>query len=152
MSHSHPHQTHAEKGSEKIEKRDVHFGWVTAGLGSLTIFILVSIVTCLICFKGLKWFLDYTDKPTAPMFESKMVPAEPRLQSAEAQDFIEVQKEQREMTESYAVIDEAAQIARIPVKRAMQMLAEKPEILNPPAPEKKQGEKEKVKSEAAVPA
>ncbi len=122
------HSTRSVNTDEKIEKTDVRFGGILVSLGALTLFILGSVVICYGCFKALEFYMNYTDKAVSVMFESKIQLPEPRLQTLPAQDLMTVNDEEKKIIEGYAVIDSSAGIARIPVARAMQMLAEKPDV------------------------
>lgn len=123
-----PHHSPHPGGSENIEKRDVHFPPIVLALVGLTFFIIGSILICYFCFKGLEVWFNKIDKPVPPMFESRMTPPEPALQATPYADLKVYQAEQKKLVESYAVLDPEAGITRIPVSRAMQMLAEKPDF------------------------
>lgn len=145
---AHTHHSH-QGGSENIEKRDVRFGGIMVSLGALTLFIASSIIICVVCFKGLEWYFKHSDKGMPDMFVAQMTPAEPRLQAAPALDMVKYKEEQRNLAGSYAVMDPAAGMARIPVTRAIEMIAEKPDIfhqekMEPKAEPKKESSAAKV--------
>lgn len=113
---------------EKIEKRDVKIAAIFISLGALAFFIIASIVASVFTFRVIEDYLNKNDVTTAPMFEAKIEPPQPRLQVTPKQDLKDLQAEQKKMTEEYLILDPAAGIARIPVSRAMEMLAEKPDL------------------------
>ena len=121
------HYSPSEIIQEKIEKRDVRFAAILISLGGLTFFIIGSIAAGLVVFKGLNDYLKRCDNPLACMFEAKVETPEPRLQNTPAQDLIRFKGEQKKVVDSYEILDPSAGIARVPVSRAMELLAENPE-------------------------
>lgn len=113
---------------EKIEKRDVKIAAIMISLVALAFFIIASIVGSVFVFRSIEDYLNKKDAPPALMFEAKVEPPQPRLQVTPLQDLKELQAEQKRITEGYLILDTEAGIARIPVKRAMEMLAEKPDL------------------------
>jgi len=68
-----------------------------------------------------------------PLFAAAVDYSGPHLQGDPAADRIRIQKEQLEQLSSYGWVDRKAKIARIPIDRAMDLVAESsaPELLSP---------------------
>lgn len=67
------------------------------------------------------------DDPAAPTLLEALAPYEPpspRLQVQPAEDLRQLRTEERAVLESYAWVDEAAGIARVPIDRAIELLLE----------------------------
>ena len=140
----------SDPAQEKIEKRDVHFASVLISLGGLTFFIVGSIVAGFVVYKGLEFYIKKCDRPAACMFEAKVQVPEPRLQVTPAQDLIQVKSEQQKIVEGYAVLDAGAGTARIPVSRAIEMIADKPDIFLRKKEEPEEVKLEEKKQEAVL--
>lgn len=63
--------------------------------------------------------------PPGPLATIEQVPPAPRLQAAPALELEEMQARDRLILESYGWVDRDAGIARIPIERAMAILAER---------------------------
>ena len=110
------------------------------GIGLLILTVLISVVVW--------WTFDYfaahaakVEQPLSLLASSrgKSLPPEPRLQVSPAQDLREVQAAEDTLLHSYGWVDEQAGVVRIPVERAMQLLAER----GLPAQPQNEGEKGK---------
>ena len=144
------HSTPSSDAQEKIEKRDVHFPAILISLGGLTFFIIGSIMAGFAVYKGLEFYIKKCDNPAACMFEAKVPVPEPRLQVTPAQDLIEFKREQQKTVNGYAVLDAGAGIARIPVSRAIEMIAQNPDIFLKKKEELKEIKSEEKKQEAVL--
>lgn len=113
--------SHSEEGN--YEKRDVKLRIIVYSLVGLTFLIALGIGISVACFRGLESWMKKGDKPLSPVMQTKVVPPEPRLQVYPAADLETFQKEQQESLSGYAWIDPQAGIARIPIERAMEILA-----------------------------
>jgi len=80
------------------------------------------------------WLFDYfaartaqLDQPRSPLASSsprESLPPEPRLQVSPAQDLKELRAAEDAMLHSYGWVDQQAGVVRIPIERAMELLAE----------------------------
>jgi hypothetical protein len=79
------------------------------------------------------------DRPPSPIAEQQLdpIPPGPRLQAVPPRDMDELRAQDKEAMTSYGWVDRAGGVARIPVDRAIAILAEKglPRIVAPAAPE-----------------
>lgn len=111
---------------QRYELRDVSvrlFGMVVLGLLLLT---LLGMAVSL-------WFFNFeaqrtrrADVPPPPLAETLPAePPEPRLQEVPAADLQQLEKEEKAVLENYAWIDEKSGIVRIPIDRAIELLAER---------------------------
>lgn len=101
-------------------------GIVLTGLG----LALVVVV-----FAALMWWLLVTlrgaaraaDPPPPALPEARVVvePPEPRLQSSPEQDMRRMRAEEEMLLGGWAWVDEGAGIARVPIERAMEIVAER---------------------------
>ncbi len=118
---------HADVPSAGHEERDVNARAVTAT--GLAIFGLV-----LSSVFGM-WFLFHflsereagrsAPPPAIVRQEGPRLPPEPRLQAAPVADFKAIQAAERKLMDSYAWIDPDHGIVRIPVERALEVVARK---------------------------
>ena len=109
------------------EKKDVSFSGVMMTLALLTAFIAAGFLLSYVSLAGLEFLERKFQKPLPPMMQTGVLPPEPRLQAYPAQDLMVFQKEQQKSVSEYEWVNQAAGVARIPVERAMQILAkEKP--------------------------
>lgn len=123
MSHQ-----HSSGGADNYEKKDVRVSVVAGSLVLLTFFIVAGIVISYASYAGLEFWMKKHDPPLPPMLQTHVVVPEPRLQVRPADDLALFQKEQQETLNSYAWVDREAGVARIPIQRAMEILAENPKI------------------------
>ena len=61
----------------------------------------------------------------SPVFEARQLPPEPRLQVSPQQDLREILTNEMDVLHSYGWIDRQAAIVRIPIERAIDLLAER---------------------------
>ncbi len=117
----------AGMSSGGYEKRDVSI----RGGALLTLGILVVILLVLIGMKGLFDHLAEREKRSQPPptsevpVEANRMPPEPRLQMSPVQDYRKVRAEEDWALEHYAWVDRSAGKVRIPIARAIDLLAER---------------------------
>jgi hypothetical protein len=119
------HAEHAELGHEERDIRLRPILW--AGVSLIVLAIVVHV--------GLWWLFDYfTERrtrveappgPTAPLAWPRQLPPGPRLQTDPHRDLQEFLGAESAVLESYGWVDQEAGIARIPISRAMELLAER---------------------------
>ena len=145
-----------EHGDVSFEARDISISSVLWSLVYLAATVFVSLVICLYFFKFTTQHIASQEKPRSIVRqqmnsedEKRMaMPQEPRLQGVPGHES-DAQQDMRDKiasdtsaNESYRWVDEKAGLAQIPVKEAMQIIAEKglPSV-TPAAPEKKSEKK-----------
>jgi hypothetical protein len=108
------------------EERDIRLRPIIwAGVGLVVLVIVVHV--------GLWWlFDDFTERrtrlegpptPTAPLAWPRQLPPGPRLQTDPHQDLQAWLGAENAVLQSYGWVDQEAGIARIPIARAMELLA-----------------------------
>ena len=154
-----PHKTGGgnspEHGDVSFESRDISISSVLWSLVYLALTVVVSLVICFYFFKFTTQYVASQEKPR-PIIRQQMssedeermtMPAEPRLQgvpgheSDPQQDMRDKIASDTTANESYRWVDEKAGVAQIPVKEAMQIIAEKGLPSVTPAPAEKKTEK-----------
>lgn len=75
---------------------------------------------------GLRANLEAADPPPPILPEARVqdLPPEPRLQTSPEEDLRELRLEEDEYLNGYGWVDRGAGVARVPIERAMEMLAE----------------------------
>jgi hypothetical protein len=125
---------------EGYETRDVSTRLVLWAGAGLTLLVVASSIAML-------WFFDVLDRretrsqpQLSPLARSSQEqPPEPRLQALPRKDLAEVVDQQDRILSSYGWVDEGAGIARIPIGRAIEIVATRgvPPRTRPAATEKK---------------
>jgi hypothetical protein len=107
------------------ETRDVNIRPIA--LFGAGLFLLTGVVLLL-----MGWMFGYfsarqarLDAPLSPLAEIRRQPPEPRLQVAPAKELQEIRAAEDAVLSSYGWIDQKAGIVRIPIDRAIELLAER---------------------------
>jgi hypothetical protein len=96
--------------------------------------ILAGVILCGLVIAGLlvsggvlHYFVGHQGlgPPASPFENVRMLPPEPRLQVSAPKDLKQYKAAQEELLNSYGWVDENAGIVRIPIGRAMDILAQK---------------------------
>lgn len=115
-------KTPEELGHEPL---DVNIGGVTKGVAVL----FASIAAALLIVGGILYLLFAVkgQMPTVlgPEARMELPPNVPELDSNQRGSLRELRREESEMLTSYGWVDTQAGIARIPIKRAMEMIIER---------------------------
>lgn len=107
------------------ERKDINFR-------ALTKFGIAFIFAGIVMHFFLWFVFDYFRGREAPAaqrpskgigMDARQLPPEPRLQAAPIRDLTEMRAAEKEILEGYSVVDEARGAVRIPVSRAMDLLA-----------------------------
>ena len=119
--------THVEHPDVRHEPRDVNIrAIVLAGIGIIvlaaTLHILLWVLFEVLSHRDVGLHLPpppLADQPSGP------VPPQPRLQALPRADLREMRTEEDAILHSYGWVDEQAGMVRIPIERAMELLAER---------------------------
>ena len=91
----------------------------------LVAFMWVSIGLMWVMFEGLKSYDASQDAPPTPMEAERVLPSSPRLQVNLLRDQTDFRAAQEELLNSYGWEDKTVKVVRIPVSRAMELVAER---------------------------
>jgi len=108
------------------EERDVALRPVTAGIIGLFVLLGLAVLLMRVLFSYLAAREARLSPPPNPLAQSfgRQLPPEPRLQTDPRQDLLQMRGQEDAVLSSYGWIDRQAGIVRIPIERAMQLLAE----------------------------
>jgi hypothetical protein len=115
-------KTDSKKQTKNHEQRDVNVPVVACSalaLAAIVVAIFISVHWLQKFFNA-----ERTARATSLTTVTASLPPEPRLQSDPASDLERFQKQQDAILNSYGWVDEKAGIARIPIERAMDLIAE----------------------------
>lgn len=107
------------------EVTDVYTPPIWRFLLYLVIFMWVSIGLMWAMFVGLKSYQASADPEPTPMEAERVLPAAPRLQVNQLQDQRDFRERQQEILNSYGWEDKTVKVVRIPVSRAIDLVAER---------------------------
>jgi hypothetical protein len=112
-------------GNGGYEKSDAHLKSV-AMLVALTVGLtLVGVVSMFFLFGYIVERDASRDTPPSPLAGTRAPYTGPRLQVAPPQDMKEMEAAEQEVLESYSWVDPESGIVRIPIERAIDLLAER---------------------------
>jgi hypothetical protein len=126
MSSAHTPDAH-DHAANAHETTDINLKPVViSGIGLLVI-LVVSAALMLGLFDVMKVQEARMSPPANPLAEAdgQRVPPAPRLQAHPLKDLDELHKAEKELLTTYAWKDKAAGVVRIPVARAMELLAQR---------------------------
>jgi len=123
-------------GGAGHEERDVSFAPLVRGLIGLVALVVVSLVLVRVLFGYLAVREAETSPPPNPLAQSfgRQVPPEPRLQPHPLQDLQTLRAQEEALLTSYGWVDRKAGIVRIPVQRALELLAQRGLPARQPSP------------------
>ncbi len=121
--HVDPHGT----GGVGHEERDVSFAPLVRGVIGLIALIVASAVLTRVLFSYLAGHEAAISPPPNPLAQSfgRQVPPEPRLQPDPLRDLQTMRTEEDALLNSYGWVDRKAGVVRIPVQRALELLAQR---------------------------
>jgi hypothetical protein len=113
-------------GSDRYEKRDINVGKV-----ALIGVILLAIIA--VAGQFIPWFVfdfmaretDSEGPPPSPLVATQRLPPPPRLQAHPQLDLLKLRQVEDNQLNSYAWVDRDNGSVRIPIGRAMELLAER---------------------------
>jgi hypothetical protein len=107
-------------------------GWV----GLLAAVLVFSVVAAWVLFDVFAERAARRDPKVSPLAPAEsQVPPEPRLLVKEHQDLVDVRKEEADLLDTYGWVDKERGIVRIPIARAMELVA-KEGLQSRPVPSK----------------
>lgn len=119
-----------EKGTDPSHNHSGHER-SDAEIRPILIFIVSLGVFIIIAMFMMSWLLNFMEtshqaaqSEISPLADQEQIPPEPRLQANPALDLEEMERREEELLNSYQWIDENAGIFRIPIGRAMELIAE----------------------------
>ncbi|HVX67470.1 MAG TPA: hypothetical protein VHA11_12745, partial [Bryobacteraceae bacterium] len=121
MSRQHETTVHVER-PEAFEHQDVNSRGVLIFLISLFIALGVAIGIAWMLFMG---FSVFRPEATSPLPKREQMPPEPRVQVHPLRDIYQLRKREASILNSYGWVQQETGIARIPIERAMDLLAER---------------------------
>jgi hypothetical protein len=138
MAHTDPSQANPHgTGGVGHEERDIAFGPLVRSMIGLVALIIVAGVVAFLVFGGLAEHAAKTSPPANPLAQSfgRQVPPEPRLQPDPVRDLQALHAQEHAVLNGYGWVDRKAGVVRIPVQRAMELLAQRglPARPQPPA-------------------
>ena len=108
------------------EKSDANIDLLIKMAAGVAVLVIVALTGVAIMWRVFAYSTVYTDdmagSPLAPM---RTLPPPPRLQTTPASDLKEVREAEAELLGNYAWIDKSKGVVRIPIDRAMDLLAER---------------------------
>src|SRR5262245_43514888 len=125
-------------GHETRDASPFYVGLFALGLAVMIALVLPLLGWMLRRFEAEAREADPVQSPLA----GDQVPPEPRLQSAPDTDLVRLRREEEQRLSSYAWIDSRQRLVRIPIERAIEILAERglPEPEGPPEARQKEEE------------
>jgi hypothetical protein len=112
------------------ERRDFVTGRAFLGLGITLVITLAAMVVIFFMLSGLEEYESMTAPTPLPLLELRPTPPPPRLQpnpidqSSALNDLLELQAREEAILTGYGWINRDAGIVRIPIERAMELMAE----------------------------
>ncbi len=127
---------HGTKPGPGYETRDASI----SGLVKFAIGLFVLLVVALWAMRGLFHYFGVKQTlgpPASPFADTRPLPPGPRLQVAPAKDWQQLRGSENEILNGYGWVDKQAGVVRIPIRRAMDLLAQRgpPARASPPPKE-----------------
>jgi len=118
------HQPKLDNPEVAHEPRDVPIGGILYFLLCLVLTIAATMVFLVYLFGFFDNKAAEADPGAPPLASERSGPPSPRLQVSSNADLVTMRAEETKILTSYAWVDEQAQIIRIPIERAMEIVAE----------------------------
>jgi hypothetical protein len=136
MAHTDPHAAAAGHATAGHETRDVSLGGAPRFVIVMTVFLAVVFV--FISWLYVRWrdAAVANDVPAPPVAQRQgdRLPPLPRLQTTPAVDLKSFRASETQVLESYAWVDKEQGVVRIPIERAIDLVAERGLPAPPAAP------------------
>ena len=131
MQSEHPH-------TGQHETRDADIRTLVKFAVGLFVLIVAAMIAMRFVFNYFK-ATQQLGPPASPFAESHTLPSVPRLQIHPVQDLSQLRQAEDDRLNSYGWVDQKAGIARIPIGRAMDLLAQKGLPVREAAPARESG-------------
>jgi hypothetical protein len=118
---------HHPAGHGGHEKRDVTFRpivWAAAGMLVVTVLVFLGVWWTLDYYAGREAQLSPAANPLTSSY-GRQQPPEPRLQTKPVQDLRQMRTAEDAVLNTYGWVDQKAGTVRIPIARAMELLAQR---------------------------
>lgn len=122
-----PHDNHREPSPESLarghEQTDLSAKAIASFLAILTVivgFVGIGMAGLYVILTGLE---DRQEAPASPLAADQVLPPDPRLQALPAIDLAEMRAQEAAVLKTYGWVSREAQVVRIPVDRAMALVA-----------------------------
>jgi len=131
-----PEDTKPEEKAGGYERRDLGIRPILLSAGILvvaTIGILLGLARLMHAFNA----RDSARQPSiSPVARARQTPAEPRLEIGEKETLVQLRQKEDQLLTHYSWIDPTTDTVRIPISRAMELIAERGLPARTPAGEK----------------
>ncbi|MDE0837591.1 MAG: hypothetical protein OSB41_00920 [Kiritimatiellae bacterium] len=113
-----------QQSNDGYEKTDASVKLIVISAIILTIVVIASFFIVRLTYVAMEKGVARNADPVAPMGKTDVLPPAPRLRLNAPQRLADLHRNEDELLNSYALVDEANGIARIPIARAKQLLAQ----------------------------
>jgi hypothetical protein len=107
------------------ESRDLSIRAIVTFALALTAFVSLAVFLLIGLFGRLREKAERADALPPPLRESRVWPPAPRLQVSSGLDLEELRRREEEQLRTYGWIDRDRRVVRIPIDRAMKLIAER---------------------------
>lgn len=125
----------ATQASSQHEANVVGFWPIIVFGGALLVLTVIVLVLMGGLLRSLMTRSSAADAPLPPLAASRQPPPQPHLQVAPSQELQAVQQQEDALLSSYGWVDRANGIVRVPINRAMELVAERGLPTRPQPPE-----------------
>lgn len=136
-----------EAPDSDYEKRDVSLQVIAIFGAGLIVLTIVVLLLMRLMFNALEATRERSEVPLAPLANTRQPPSGPLLQVNPAQELNEMRAREDALLNSYRWVNEEAGIVRIPINRAIELLAEKGLTARKQGDKKEKGEQEEEEKE-----
>jgi len=121
----HAQGTHAQAGQHAHEETDVRVRPIVVAAAGLSAILVLALVVVQLLFHYFAVREGRRSPPANPLAGAygRQVPPEPRLQTEPREDLVTLRAREDERLHGYAWMDRDAGVARIPIERAIDLLA-----------------------------
>ncbi len=116
---------HPKNENPDYQDRDILLKPILWFIGGLAIVTFLTFVVTALIFRAMDRRMERTDIPASPLATERILPTERLLQVNEVKDLKGHLAEVNELLNNYVLIDPVAGRARIPIERAMEIVAER---------------------------
>jgi len=104
---------------------DINFHAIVKWSVGIVAAVIASIAFCALCVAGFYWVnKHYLDKPRATLAPVQRLPPEPRLQASPPLALEKLREREEALLHSYGWVDKPEGVVRIPIERAIALVAE----------------------------